>query len=85
MITASVTIKNGVGLHARPASDFVKSALRYKSKITITSQLGKLYNAKSIVSVLSAGIRQFDTISLAAEGDDEQEAISSLVTLIEKL
>ncbi|KUO72667.1 MAG: hypothetical protein APF77_00565 [Clostridia bacterium BRH_c25] len=77
-----VTIVNKTGLHARPASDFVKEASKYKSDIKIDFN-GRSINAKSIINVLSAGLSAGSIIVISAEGDDEQQAVDGLVTLIE--
>jgi phosphocarrier protein len=78
----TVIINNNSGLHARPASLFVNAAGKFKSDIRIIE--GKdVINGKSIIAVLSAGIKQGTEISIVAEGDDEEEAICKLVELIE--
>ena len=79
----SVTITNKEGLHARPASVFVKEAGKFKSKITISKCGGKEGNAKSILSVLSLGIDSGSTIEICTEGDDEVQAAQALSDLIE--
>lgn len=80
--SATVVVENVTGLHARPASSFVRKAARYKSDIYILKG-GKQINAKSIMGVLSGGISQGTQITLEAEGVDAQEAIDALVELIE--
>lgn len=74
-------VQNKTGLHARPASEFVKKASTFQSGIFI--EFGeKNINAKSIVGILSAGIGYGSKIILAAEGDDEEEAVEVLSKLI---
>lgn len=82
MINKKVTIKNKAGLHARPATLFVQTANKYKSKIGIEKQ-GKRVNAKSIMGVMSLAICCDDKIIIYANGEDENEAIKNLVELIE--
>jgi phosphocarrier protein len=72
-----VVIKDEVGLHARPAAEFVKLASRFKSNVTIEVK-GKKAVAKSILEVLSLGAKKDDAMLIRAEGDDEDEAASSL-------
>lgn len=81
----NIIVRNEVGLHARPAASFVKTAARFKSKITIENLTkGRSpANAKSILSVLTCGVTQNDEIRLLAEGTDETEAVAALVDLIE--
>ena len=82
MTIQKVKIINRSGLHARPASTFVKEALKFKSDITIKYKEGA-YNAKSMINVLSAGIRYEEEIEISCHGEDEKEAIKMLVELIE--
>ena len=81
MISRSVTIKNSVGLHARPATFFVQKANSYKSSIWVEKGDCRV-NAKSLLGVLSLGIAQGMTIKLIADGSDENEALDGLENLI---
>lgn len=81
MQQATLLIQNDVGLHARPAAQFVKLAKQFKSSITITSK-GKTVNAKSLVLLLSLAIPKDAEFELSAEGEDEQEAIAALSMLV---
>lgn len=81
MFKDQVVLMNETGLHARPASVFVKEASKYKSSITITKD-NKEYNAKSIMSVLSMGAIKDDSIIVQAEGDDAEQAVKSLIKLV---
>ena len=81
MITKTITIQNTVGLHARPATFFIQKANSYKSSIWIENS-DRRANAKSLLGVLSLGISKGDTITLLADGEDEQNAIDGLVNLV---
>jgi len=75
---------NKSGLHARPASDFVKEAAKFNSKITIKRlDEDEEANAKSIVFLLSLGISQGTEVEISALGDDEQQAADALAAMIE--
>ena len=76
--------KNETGLHARPASLFVQKAAKYKSTIKVKKD-GKEANAKSIISVLSLGASKGSEITISCAGDDEQEALSALIELLDNL
>ncbi|MFP3391971.1 HPr family phosphocarrier protein [Brevibacillus sp. SIMBA_040] len=78
-----VTILNKTGLHARPASEFVKLAARFESEITILVGT-KVANAKSIINVLSLAATMGTVFTLRAIGPDEAEAIDALTSLIER-
>ncbi|NLC78590.1 MAG: HPr family phosphocarrier protein [Ruminococcaceae bacterium] len=84
MYSRVTTVINETGLHARPASDFVKVAKEFASKITIRNIAGgETVNAKSIVSILTAGLSKGVEVELCAEGEDENAAVDALVALIE--
>lgn len=82
MITREITLHNRSGLHAKPASTFVRAANKFHSEIFITKK-GVRVNAKSIMGVIILAVEQEDTVTLAAEGDDEVEALDSLCELID--
>ncbi|MEA5050470.1 MAG: HPr family phosphocarrier protein [Oscillospiraceae bacterium] len=83
MYQKNVTIQNETGLHARPASDFVKRAAKYTSKITIQrADEAEKYNAKSIIMLLSLGLSKGEQAKISAEGEDEQAAVDDLVNLV---
>ena len=81
MITKTITIQNTVGLHARPATFFIQKANSYRSSIWIENS-DRRANAKSLLGVLSLGISKGDTITLLADGEDEQDAVDGLVNLV---
>jgi phosphocarrier protein HPr len=78
----NITIDHAVGLHARPAALFVQTAKRFASTITVRNGERKA-NAKSIVQVLTLGAKQGTELLIEAEGDDSQQALAALKTLIE--
>ena len=82
MISRSVTIKNSVGLHARPATFFIQKANSYKCSIWVEKEDCRV-NAKSPLGVLSLGIVQGTVINLIADGNDEADAIEGLVALVD--
>lgn len=77
-----VEIKNKMGLHARPASLFVKEASKYRSNIKIEKS-GKEYIAKSIMGILSMSAVKGDRLTIAADGPDEILAIERLKELVD--
>lgn len=81
MLSKDVTVKNQVGLHARPATFFIQKANEYKSSIWIEKEERKV-NAKSLLGVLSLGITKGTEITIIADGADEEEAVNGLVELI---
>jgi phosphocarrier protein len=84
MYARSTTVANRTGLHARPASDFIACASKFKSKITIKRvDEDDEANAKSIVMLLSLGLGQGTEVLLTAKGEDEVEAVDTLIELID--
>ena len=82
MAEKNVQIKNPTGLHARPASLLVAEANKFKSKVELHYG-DKLVNARSVLSVLGAGIKSGAEVTIVAEGEDAQAAVDGLVQLIE--
>ena len=82
MYTREITVKNEVGLHARPATYFIQKANEFKSGIWVEKEERRV-NAKSLLGVLSLGIVQGTAITLIEDGVDEKEAVDALVDLIE--
>ena len=81
MYTQEVTINNEVGLHARPATYFIRKANEFKSSIWVEKDERRV-NAKSLLGVLSLGIVKGTSINLIADGPDEKEAVEALIELI---
>lgn len=81
MISRNVTIKNSVGLYARPATFFIQKANTFKSSIWIQKD-DRRVNAKSLLGVLSMAIAGGSTVTLIADGPDEAEALNGLELLV---
>ena len=81
MKTCDVVITNASGLHARPATFFIQKANCYKSTILVEKDDRKV-NAKSLLGVLSLGIAKGMTVTLIADGQDEDMALSGPAALI---
>ena len=82
MISRDVTIINASGLHARPATFFIQKANSFRSTIWVEKE-DRRVNAKSLLGVLSRGIAKGMTITLIADGQDEQAALDGLSELID--
>ena len=81
MISRNITIKNSVGLYAKPATFFIQKANTYKSSIWIQKD-DRRVNAKSLLGVLSMAISGGSTVTLIADGPDETEALNGLELLV---
>lgn len=82
MYSKEVTVKNEVGLHARPATFFIQKANEFKSSIWVEKESRRV-NAKSLLGVLSLGIVGGTDIKIIADGVDEQTAVEELVERVE--
>jgi phosphotransferase system HPr (HPr) family protein len=80
-----IVVQHKVGLHARPAAMFVKTANKYTSNITVKnlSNQSDPVNAKSILGILSSGVEMNHQIRITAKGEDEEEALVALCEIIE--
>lgn len=86
MYSKRATVINSTGIHARPASQFVDQAKKFKSGVTVRNAgntSGGGVSAKSILGVLSLGLSQGTVIEISAEGEDEKSAVDMLVQLVE--
>ena len=81
MITKLAKIENKLGLHARPASLFVKTAGKFECDIKIEKD-GIEVNGKSIMGIMMLAAEMGSTISIIADGVDEKEAIAALFELV---
>ena len=81
MVSKEIVVQNQVGLHARPATFFIQKANEFTSSIWISSEERKV-NAKSLLGVLSLGVTRGTSVTLTAEGADEEAAVNELANLI---
>jgi phosphocarrier protein HPr len=82
VIRRELRIRNRLGLHARAAARFVHTATRFRSRVT-ASRDGRTMDGKSILGILLLAASEGTVIEVAAEGEDEAEAIEALVALVE--
>lgn len=81
MVTATLTILNSTGFHARPAGLFVETASRFRSVIKVVN--GKqAADGKSILGLMLLGATPGAEITIEAQGEDEAEALNALAELI---
>lgn len=84
MVSKEVIVNNPTGLHARPATLLVKKASSFKSNVEVEYN-GKKANVKSLIGVLSLGVTSGATITVIADGEDEEVALEEVTNLIESL
>ncbi len=81
MMTKTFTIINKLGLHARAAAKFVTTASAHDADITVSRE-NRTVNGKSIMGVMMLAAAKGSQITVTAEGDDAEQALQSLETLI---
>jgi PTS hybrid protein len=77
-VTARATLVNRDGLHARPASEFVKLASGFDATVLVNG-----VDAKSLLRIMSLGLAGGQDVNLVAEGPDARAAVDALVNLID--
>lgn len=82
MVSAKTKIVNPQGMHMRPAQLFVNTMAKYKSDVTILFG-DKTINAKSIMHLMAACIKQGSEIEIQCSGEQEVEALKAAVELVE--
>jgi phosphocarrier protein HPr len=81
MVKAKVQIKNKLGLHARPAAEFVKLAAKFRSDIHV-SKNEHTVNGKSIMGVMTLAAEMGSELNIVASGVDEKNALEALSQLV---
>lgn len=76
------TLENEHGLHARPASMFVKKASEFNSEVFLIKN-GNKFNCKSVMGILKMGASKGDSLTLEVNGEDQDKALLSLKEMIE--
>jgi phosphocarrier protein len=81
-VTREIVIRNRLGLHARAAAQFVKTAGRFRAEITVEVGRQKV-NGKSIMGLLMLAAAHGTTLMLRATGQDGTAALEALSALVE--
>jgi phosphocarrier protein len=81
MKTASTQIVNKLGMHARASAKFVSLAAHYKSDVTL-GRNGQHANGKSIMGIMMLAAGKGSQVELSVNGEDEDQALEALLTLI---
>ena len=76
-------VRNAVGLHARPAALFVKTAGQFPATTIRVARDGRDCDARSIVGILTLEVTRDTPITISAEGPDAEEALAAMVGIVE--
>ena len=82
MKSFSYTVKDELGLHARPAGLLVKEVKNFQSKVTLERD-GKSVDASRLMAVMGMGVKKDQTVTVKVEGDDEDAACKALKAFFE--
>jgi phosphocarrier protein len=82
MIKDTVVVIDKIGFHARTASLFAKKAGEFKSSIQISFN-DKTVNGKSMLAIMTLGVKSETAVEITVDGQDEKQALSALVDLID--
>ncbi|MGN0480385.1 MAG: HPr family phosphocarrier protein [Lachnospiraceae bacterium] len=86
MVSEKMVIDCPQGIHLRPAGSLCENAMKFSSEVTLELPNGRSANAKSVLSILAAGVKCGDEIVLRCNGEDEKAALESVkITLREAL
>lgn len=81
LIERDATIVNPLGMHARPAAEFVKTASRFKSAVQVTKD-GVSVNGKSILGVMMLIAERGSSMHITTDGEDAEGAMDALLELV---
>ena len=82
MKSFSYTVKDELGIHARPAGMLVKEVKNFKSKVTLEKD-GKVIDATRLMAVMRMGVKKDQTVTITVEGADEDAAYDALKSFFE--
>jgi phosphocarrier protein len=85
MAKAVVKVMTEVGLHARPAAEFVKAVAASGHLVQITNRTGKKVLGNSILGILSLGIKHGEEITIEVSGLNEEAVLESLIAVVSGL
>ena len=77
MVKERIVIENETGLHARPATEISKIAMKYPCEVNIIVN-GKKVNAKSPLMIMAAGIKAKTELEISCDGEEEEKALEEL-------
>lgn len=81
-LVETLEITHKTGLHARPSTEFVRTAQQYRSDVRVSTPDGPEVDGKSIIAILGLGVPPGESIVVKVNGADAQEAMSALVELV---
>lgn len=84
MVSKKIVVQSAYGLHLRPVSLLCQEALKYSCHIMLLTE-SKSVNAKSVLGVLGACVKNGMEIELQCDGEDEKEALEAIISLLDSI
>jgi phosphocarrier protein len=81
VVERAAQIMNPLGMHARPAAEFVKVAAKFRSAVQVSKD-GLSVNGKSIMGVMMLAAERGSSMMIRTEGDDAEQAMDALLALV---
>ena len=82
MVREKILVKNPIGVHLRPAGDIAEAAIKFKKCDVYLSCGGRSVSGKSLLSILSLGIKQNSEFEIICDGEDEEKALATIISVI---
>lgn len=79
MVKEKILVQNPIGVHLRPAGDIAEAAIKFKKCEVYLSSGGRTVNGKSLLSILSLGIKQGMEFEIICDGEEENEAMQAII------
>lgn len=84
MVKEKILVQNPIGVHLRPAGDIAEAAIKFKKCEVYLSSGGRTVNGKSLLSILSLGIKQGMEFEIICDGEEENEAMQAIIASFKK-
>ncbi len=84
LVSREIRVQNEMGMHARPAAEFVRKANSFRSEIALVKD-GTRFSATSVIDILRANLERGATLTLEAHGTDAEEAVAALEKVLSEL
>lgn len=84
MVTGRIEVHDQLGIHLRPAGRIADEALKYRCSIELCCS-GRCVTAKSLLSILSLGVRKGSVVEIRCHGTDEAAALENMLVLMRRL
>lgn len=79
MVKEKILVQNPIGVHLRPAGDIAEAAIKFKKCEVYLSSGGRTVNGKSLLSILSLGIKQGMEFEIICDGEEEEAAMQAIL------